>query len=340
MNGSPPSPEVRLDQLTGLRTILAPARAERPVDFGIAQHGPVAEHSCPFCEGNESETPPELWADRPGGEGDTSGWRVRAVPNLYPALEGRSEPTASRTSAADAGDLFEKTDAGGDHEVIVHAPEHLRSLAQLDDDGLLAAVRGWRERMRAHADSRCLQLIVNEGPDAGASLEHTHAQLYAMEFVPAAIARERERFRAYYEQTNGGELLADITAEEIRRDERVIAVDDEAVLICPWASHSPFEIRIIPRQSERDFAAAEMDGYGVEMLSTALKALKTRFGSEPQLNLWVRTAPRGAEAFHWHIDIAPRLSVRASYEISTGVDINIFPPERAASELRESLSRS
>lgn len=338
MSSAAPSPEVRLDQLTGLRTILAPARAERPVDFGIAQHGPVADHSCPFCEGNEQDTPPELWADRSeGAEDGGAGWRVRAVPNLYPALEGRGDQASGGPTAAEAMGLFERAEASGEHEVIIHSPEHLRSLAQLDDEGLLAAVNGWRERIRANAGCRCVQLIVNEGPDAGASLEHTHAQLYAMEFVPAAIARERERFRAYYEQTNGGELLADITAEEIRRDERVVAVDEEAVLVCPWASHSPFEIRVVPRRSESNFAAPDMDGYAVGMLATAMKALKARFGTEPQLNLWVRTAPRGAEPFQWHIDIAPRLSVRASYEIATGVDINIFPPERAASELKESL---
>jgi UDPglucose--hexose-1-phosphate uridylyltransferase len=83
-----------------------------------------------------------------------------------------------------------------------------------------------------------------------------------------------------------------------------------------------------------------MDGFGVGMLATALRALKSRFGTEPQLNLWIRTAPKGAEPFHWHIDIAPRLSIRASYEIATGVDINIFPPERAAGELREALGDS
>lgn len=342
-------PEIRLDQLTGLRTILAPARADRPMDFGIAEHGPVADHTCPFCEGNEGDTPAELWADRPEGDKDGSGWRVRAVPNLYPAL---GDAEGSTTRAAEGGDplrasaraaqvdLFESVTASGEHEVIIHSPEHLRALAQLDDTGLSAAVNGWRERMRAHAGRRCVQLIVNEGPDAGASLEHTHAQLYAMDFVPAAIARERERFRSHYEATNGGELLADIVSEEIRRDERVVAVDDEAVLICPWASRSPFELRLIPRESEAAFADPGMNGRAVGMLATAMRALKARFGTEPQLNLWVRTAPRGAEPFHWHIDIAPRLSVKASYEIATGVDINIFPPERAAAELKEALSNS
>ena len=346
-NGKPP--EVRLDQLTGLRTILAPARAERPMDFGIVEHGPVADHTCPFCEGNEKDTPAELWADRLEGDKDGSGWRVRAVPNLYPALGDAENSSADqaeggdplRASARSAQvDLFESVAASGDHEVIIHSPEHLRAMAQLEDSGLSAAVNGWRERMRAHAGRRCVQLIVNEGPDAGASLEHTHAQLYAMDFVPAAIARERERFRSHYEATNGGELLADIVSEEIRRDERVVAVDDEAVLICPWASRSPFELRLIPRQTEGDFAAKSMDGRAVGMLATAMRALKARFGTEPQLNLWVRTAPRGAEPFHWHIDIAPRLSVKASYEIATGVDINIFPPERAAGELKDALGNS
>jgi UDPglucose--hexose-1-phosphate uridylyltransferase len=343
------TPEVRLDQLTGLRTILAPARADRPMDFGIAEHGPVAAHTCPFCEGNEQDTPAELWADRPEGAEGGPGWLVRAVPNLYPALGGE---VGDDTGAASTGDplkaaaraarveLFERVPANGEHEVIVHSPEHLRALAQLDERSLSAAVNGWRERIRAHRNSRCVQLIVNEGPDAGASLEHTHAQLYAMDFVPAAIARERERFRSHHDATNGGELLADIVSEEIRRDERVVAVDDEAVLICPWASRSPFELRLIPRRAEGDFAADDMDGFGVGMLATALRALKSRFGTEPQLNLWIRTAPKGAEPFHWHIDIAPRLSIRASYEIATGVDINIFPPERAAGELREALGDS
>ncbi|MFM9042662.1 MAG: hypothetical protein ACKOPI_00650 [bacterium] len=143
------TPEVRLDQLTGLRTILAPARADRPMDFGIAEHGPVAAHTCPFCEGNEQDTPAELWADRPEGAEGGPGWLVRAVPNLYPALGsevGDDKGTASTgdplKAAARAArvDLFERVPASGEHEVIVHSPEHLRALAQLDERSLSAAV--------------------------------------------------------------------------------------------------------------------------------------------------------------------------------------------------------
>ena len=106
--------------------------------------------------------------------------------------------------------------------------------------------------MRAHRDAPYQQLIVNEGGGAGASLEHTHAQLYALPFVPAGGA-ERERVGAYGERTDGAGLLADVLIEEVRRKERLVAIDDEAALICPWASRGPFELRVIPRREVERF---------------------------------------------------------------------------------------
>ena len=343
-------PEIRIDQLTGLRTILAAGRADRPIDLEPATRETLDHSDCPFCEGNESKTPPEVWADRrDGGEPDSPGWRARAVPNLYPALAGggdadRDEATAAAPPAdplrasARAGepDLFSKLPASGVHEVVVACPTHKTAVADLDEGELAAAVGAWRARMKEHAEGHaCVQLIVNEGGGAGASLEHSHAQLYALDFVPVLIARERERFTAYNQSTMGGDLLADIASEEVRRRERLVAIDDEAMVICPWASRSPFELRVIPREAAPRF---ESDGeVGVGALRTALLALRERFGEALELNLWVRTAPRDAEIFHWHIDIAPRLAIKAGFELATGVDINIFPPERAADELRESL---
>lgn len=273
------------------------------------------------------------------------------VPNLYPALgseEGGPEgsPGAEAGSFASSGDpllasrragepdLFGSRPASGAHEVLINTPRHVTAMARLDDDEFDAAVATWRERMRAHADASYVQLIVNEGGVAGASLEHSHAQLYALPFVPPDVARERERAGAYGERTAGSGLLSDVLVEEVRRQERLVAIDDEAALICPWASRSPFELRVVPR---REAARFEEDGGGGAMLRTALRVLATRFDGPPQLNLWIRTAPRGAEPFHWHVDIAPRLTIKASFELGTGVDINIYPPEKAASDLRECL---
>jgi UDPglucose--hexose-1-phosphate uridylyltransferase len=283
------------------------------------------------------------------------------VPNLYPALGGEgagdagdgagsgtgaSEPAAEAGSFASSGDpllasrragepdLFSSRPATGGHEVIVNGPEHVTAMAELDEEQLAAAVATWRERMRAHSGASYVQLIVNEGGGAGASLEHTHAQLYALPFVPAAVARERERAGAYGERTAGGGLLSDVLVEEVRRGERLVAIDEEAALICPWASRSPFELRVVPRQEEARF---EEGKGGAAMLRTALRVLAARFDGPPELNLWVRTAPHGADTFHWHIDIAPRLTVKAGFELGTGIDINVYPPERAASDLKECL---
>ena len=348
--------DIRIDQLNGLRAILAPGRAERPDAFipVPAQADPGAAERCPFCAGREDQTPPEVWANRPqGGEPDTPGWLVRSVPNLYPVLASTPaqasraghvppvesgfassiDPLAASTRGAET-DLFRSQPATGAHEVVVNGPEHATALAQLTDEQLAVAVAGWRERMRAHPDAAYLHLIVNEGPLAGASLEHSHAQLYALGFVPAAIARERERAAAYHERTMGAHLLQDITTDEVRRRQRLVAVDDEAALICPWASRSPFELRVVPRRPAPRF---EDDEGGAAMIATAMRALGGALGSVPQLNLWVRTAPRGAAEFSWYIDIVARLTTKAGFEMGTGVEINVYPPERAASDLREAL---
>jgi UDPglucose--hexose-1-phosphate uridylyltransferase len=272
------------------------------------------------------------------------------VPNLYPVLAGAADgavaqpvesgfsssidPLRASSRGAEA-DLFRAQPASGAHEVIVSVPQHATSLAQLSEAELTGAVEAWRERMRAHSAASYRHLIVNEGPEAGASLEHTHAQLYALDFVPAEVARERERARAYYERTMGSHQLEDVATEEVRRRERLVAIDDEAALVCPWASRSPFELRLIPRSPQARF---EDDDRGAGMLHAAVRALATRFGAEVGLNLWVRTAPRGAEPFCWHIDLVPRLAIKAGFELSTGVDINTYPPERAAWELREAVS--
>ena len=233
-------------------------------------------------------------------------------------------------------DLFASRTARGSHEVIVNGPEHLSAISELGEGQLAVAVETWRERMRAHRDASYVQLIVNEGGGAGASLEHTHAQLYALPFVPASVARERERAGAYRERTAGGGLLSDVLVEEVRRKERLVAIDDEAALICPWASRGPFEMRVIPRTESPSFAEDEA---GAAMIGTALRLLAEVLGGKPELNLWVRTAPRGAdvEGFHWHVDISPRASIKAGFELGTAIDINTYPPERAAADLREAL---
>jgi UDPglucose--hexose-1-phosphate uridylyltransferase len=323
--------EVRVDPLSGQRAIIAGARADRPGgELRVEPPEPVDPLTDPFAEGHEDRTPPELYAVRPGGgPPDSPGWLVRVVPNLYPALTPDSpepEPQANR-------DLFWAGPARGAHEVIINAPDCVTSLAQLTVEQVTVAMEAWRERMRAHPEAACLHLIVNERTEAGASRPHTHAQLYALDFVPAMIARERERFGAYATRTMGGNLLADLVQEEVRRRERIVAIDRESVLMAPYGSRFPFQLLLAPRVPRMRF---EDDGpTGAAMLHGALERLALRFGTHPPLNLWVRTAPSGAEHFCWRIDIVPRLTYPAGLELGTGVNLNTVAPERAASQLAE-----
>jgi UDPglucose--hexose-1-phosphate uridylyltransferase len=331
-------PELRIDPLTGLRVVLAPKRSERPLSFQASEVHAQAREQCPLCEGREDWTPPETWALRPGDGGpDAPGWLVRAVPNKFPLLaEGRpAEPVDPLSEGRGDPQLFSSAAAVGVHEVIAHTPEHLSSISDLSPEQTALALEGWQERAAALDDAGLsyVHVMVNEGQAAGASLEHTHAQIYGLGFVPTVVARERERFTAHNARTMGACLLCDLVQEEVRRRERVIAVDDEAVLLAPFASRMPYELQLVPRRHEASFARA--GATGARLLHEGLVRLRKVLGASPPLNLWVRTAPRNAESFHWHIDVLPRLTQLAGFELGTGVNVNIVPPERAAAELRE-----
>ena len=359
-------PEIRIDPLSGRRTILAGERSRRPGGEPRCwprerSPEPIDVERDPFAEGHEERTPPELYAMRPGGgAADSPGWTVRVVPNLFPALTpdageedggggegdhaggsdggdaGGSTATAAEWSGPARGpvnsELFIALPARGAHEVIVNSPQPVLSLAELPAEQVGAAVEVWRARMRAHEDAAYVQLIVNERREAGASLPHTHAQLYSLDFVPADVARERERAGAYATRTLGHDLVEDVIAEEVRRGERIVAIDDEAVLLAPYASRLPFALMLAPRRPAPRF---ETDTAGASLLYDGLSRLARLLGSSPPLNLWVRTAPRGVDRFCWRIDIAPRLTHLAGLELSTGLNLNIVAPEHAASLLRD-----
>lgn len=326
-------PEIRIDPLSGHRTIVAGERSRRPGgEPTCTPPEPIDRARDPFAEGHEDRTPPELYAVRPEGLPDSPGWQVRVVPNLYPALVSAGARPAP-VEPQSRPELFTALPATGVHEVIVNGPQPVLSLADLPVQQVIAAVEVWRERMRVHSECAYLQLIVNERREAGASLPHTHAQLYGLDFVPAAVARERERSAAYTTRTMGQSLLGDLLAEEVRRRERIVAIDDDAVLIAPYASRLPFQLMLVPRRPCPRF---EDDGpSGAALLHEGLCRLARRLGSSPPLNLWVRTAPRGTDHFCWRIDVMPRLTHLAGLELSTDLNLNIVAPEHAAALLRD-----
>jgi UDPglucose--hexose-1-phosphate uridylyltransferase len=224
-------------------------------------------------------------------------------------------------------DLFWASPAEGSFESIPH-PGDAATLAELGASALATAVEDWRRRILAHPGAACVHLAVDEPADgAGAG-----ARLYALAFVPQLVAREREHFGAYATRTMGGNLLADLVQEEVRRRERIVAIDDEAVLMAPYGSRASYQLLIAPRRPRARFEADGPTGAGI--LHDALRRLSARFGGCPPLNLFVRTAPRGAEHFCWRIELLPRLRRPGGLELGTGLQFNPVAPELAADELR------
>ena len=323
--------EIRTCPFDGSRVVVAAGREGRPgAEFAVEPLTPLDPSGDPFLEGHESQTPPEVDAERPGGgAADGPGWVTRVVPNKYPLVASDApeiEPEA-------LPELFGAVAATGAHEVIVQSPAAVQSLAEVDGAQLRRVVAMWQQRLRAHAGAPARQLFVNERPRAGASQPHSHAQLVTLGAVPAALARERERAEAYAVRTMGGSLAGDYLQEEVRRGHRVVAVDDEAVLVAPWASRGPYHLTVLPRRTALRFED-EPAGVGAGLVGEALRLLAARFGATPPLNLWVHTAVSGAERTSWRIELLPALTQPGGLELSSGLGVCTVAPEAAAAELR------
>ena len=322
--------EMRLDPLSGRWVVISSARATRPDAFVLhaqrLEHEPIAP--CPFCPGNEEETPPALVTYDDEGQ-----WRVRVIPNKYPAFEG-DEPFV----VENRGPVFTAGSAGGIHEVLVLSPDHGVAWSDLDDEQAGLVMVAIRDRMAMHAAStnlRYSQAIVNAGREAGASVEHPHGQLLGISFVPREVAEEQARFARF---TARCLLCTTIEAEE-SVNQRVVYKDDNVVVLCPYWSSVPYEMLVIPRHhSPHLHSASDEDVASVGIaLRTALRALTEAIG-DVAYNLVFHSAPfRQGDPFHWHVHVVPKATTRAGFEMGTGVAINIVPPEMATTELLSEL---
>jgi UDPglucose--hexose-1-phosphate uridylyltransferase len=323
--------ELRFNPLAGRWVTIASERRYRPGDFTPRRLRVQTDlgRPCPFCPGNEEETPPALETYGPHGR-----WSVRVVPNLFPAFAGRG-PLEVRA----ASPLHRYAPATGIHEVLVFSPDHGASWADLTDAQAGLVMAAVRDRLEDHASLDGVvytQVIVNHGREAGASIEHPHGQLLGIPFVPGGLEDELSAFAHHGEQEPGA-LLLDTVAEEERREQLVVAGDERVVAICPYWSGSPYELLVLPRQMtahvERS-APADLAGVG-RLLRDVLVRLRKLLG-DVAYNLVVHSAPHRLDvAFHWHVHVLPHVTTGAGFELGTGVRINVVPPELAARQLRD-----
>ncbi|HKQ03436.1 MAG TPA: galactose-1-phosphate uridylyltransferase [Actinomycetes bacterium] len=322
--------ELRQDPLGGGWVAITAGRAARPEAFLGDVGAPRGPLGCPFCPGNEHMTPPEVWADRdPGTEPDRPGWHVRVVPNKFPAFAG------PLTTARHNGGLYRSAPTAGVHEVVIHNPDHLATLADLEVPEVARAMRAWRERLAAHREEPlgALLIIVNQGRTAGASLEHPHSQVFATAERPDRVQAELDRLTAR-------DCAACATVAAERDGPRLVGRSGDLFTICPWASAAPFEALLVPEGHRPRFEVA--DGDDDTAVAGALRDLLRRFrgvaGDHAPYNLVLHSAPPGVDDFHWHLHLLPRLTTYGGFELGTGVVINVVDPDRAAEALRASGS--
>lgn len=331
-------PELRKDPIVGRWVIIATERGQRPHDFRADVQPQTLPGSCPFCEGQESKTPPEIIAYRDRGSSPNGpGWRLRVIANKYPAL--RIEGELEKRGVG----MYDMMAGVGAHEVIIESPQHHVSLSQLDEPAIREVIWAYHDRMvDLKRDKRFAHGLIfkNVGAAAGASLEHTHSQLIVTPTVPISVWEEMLGSLDFF-RFRGRCIYCDMIRQEQDTETRVVMDTDQFIAFCPFASRFPFETWIVPKGHSSHFE--NITKAGVDDLSMVLKTVLSKLETaldHPPYNYIIHTAPFDhdhLEHYHWHIEIIPRLTKVAGFEWGSGFYINPMPPEDAARFLREAM---
>lgn len=334
------TPEFRRDPLHNTWVVFAPERQRRPQDFlpATLQNTELD----PFAEGNERLTPPEVFSIRKEKtKPNEPGWRVRVVPNRYPAMRVEGKLEASPVG------LYDHLTGIGAHEVIIETPSSTQALEDLEVPAITEVFASYRERIiDLDKDARFQHMYVfkNVGPSAGASLAHAHSQLVALPIIPPFVEGKLVRARDHY-LLKQRSLFSDIIHTERSEGSRLVAENDGYVLFCPYASRFPFELAIYPKRHHPDYTSctlteledlAEVFRFAIQRLNLVLE--------KPGYNMLLHMAPLrrpSTERFAstrfdycWHVEIVPRFNSLAGFEIGLGSYINTVYPEEAARFLR------
>ncbi len=332
-------PELRQDPTTKEWVIIASERAKRPDDLvrpkAAAAERPSYRHDCPFCEGNERLTPHESLAYRRDGVPDGRGWWVRVIPNKFPALSPEGSLERKETG------FFRMMDGVGVHEVVIESPLHDRFLPQMDDRQVEEVLLAYRERYLALKDDPRIKLIIlfkNHGEAAGTSLDHPHSQLVGTAVVPPRIRKKLDEAARYYDD-HGRCVYCDSIREELACAKRIVMETERFVVLQPFASRCPFETIIFPKEHQASFGLVSMDDSKrfAKVLKATLSRLHSRLNN-PDYNYVIHTAPIKDEQedyYHWHLQIIPRLTTPAGFEMGSGIYINVSFPEETARFLRD-----
>lgn len=325
--------EFRQDLISGDWVLFSASRAKRPHEKKERGKSYQSKENCPF-EDLVKSGQEVIWS-RP----DSEDWRIMVIKNKFPAVQqglcgpGRQEGP------------FSVNDAAGEHDVIIYR-DHELNFSDFSVGEAAEAIKVYKKRYRQMAEaSDCVEYVAifhNSGREAGASIYHPHSQMLSMPILPPDVSRSLYGSFRYYQQNK--KRVYDVLIEwELEQKKRIVYENDMFIAFCPYVSKFLYEVRIFPRDSHAHFEKMpdEFDKYLADALTVVLRKIKKALGSPPY-NFFIHTAPAQEnklkdfhEFYSWHIEILPKLSISAGFELGTGIDINVVDPDMAAEELKK-----
>lgn len=347
--------EIRIDPIVSTQSVLiSTARAKRPHQEESSLSRDLREYveTCPFCRGNEGNTPPASLQVPAAGE-----WNIRIVENRYPILDDDPLIPGLPTVTQQAIEGY------GYHEVIIDHPNHGIALHQMSEQHLAQLLSVYRDRMQTlyTAGPRIKYVLVfkNFGKAAGASMPHSHSQVIAMPIVPHNVQDEVQCSQTFY-QKNGTCIFCTLINEALsletttynresgrirqnyKTSKYVIEEGEKFIAIKPFASRYEWEVHILPIKHQSNFL--EITPEELDDLSRVLRLTMARLEAvlgEVQYNYFLHSVPyvknnsEFADSYHWHIEICPRTSIPSGFELGSGLFVNTISPENAAAKLRQ-----
>ena len=330
-------PELRKDPVTGHWVVVSPERKIRPQYYRTNGDNLLKPENCPFCEGNEPMTPPEVYAVRErNSQPNQRGWRLRVVPNKYPAL--RVEGNLDKCGEG----LYDKMNGIGAHEVVIETGSHTMGMDEMDDSHVTEILLTFKRRildLKRDIRFKYIQVFKNHERMAGATISHPHSQIVALPVVPFRVKEMLHTAKAHFNEKDRC-IFCDIIHHEGEYGKRVLMENKDFIVISPFAAKLPFELAIYPKRHGAVYEDVEDN-----ILSSLAIVLKDVIGrvkrvlENPAYNLMLYNSPFGMDCgsyFHWHLELLPMITGTGGFEISTYRYINPTPPEEVIDVLKAS----
>lgn len=334
--------ELRQDLVSGDWVLIATGRARRPHSFVKEQRirfeQPISKCSFedPQLTGHGEPLLIYYKDDKKrrikGAKKLIKEWSLQVIKNKYPAF-----------GPGDCSKIYKEgpyvlMDGSGFHEIII-TRDHKKHLALLPLEKVEEVIKAYQERYLALMENRCVNYISifhNHGKEAGASLPHPHSQLIGMPIIPADVGRSLRGSSRYHEEHK--RCVHCVMLKWEKEERRCVFQNEYFIVYAPFVPRTAFELRIFPRKHQSNFEKineAERK-YLAEALWQALHRLYKGL-NDPAYNFFIHTAPcdgKDYNHYHWHIEILPKTSIWAGFELGTGIEISTIEPEEVAKFLR------